>query len=146
VLGNSANLLDVRLDICGNEWAVSTHPALKVDKMIGMADTADALGHLFSLQGEALMLTPGRFEHLFGLLQAHGRLWRAARTAFFGLVARALLVGLRLFELFPCFADDLVGGPLFGGHRRGDRLAEFMLDMEQVRRVVCFEIMFHIGQ
>jgi len=79
------------------------------------------------------MLTTGRFEHLFGLLQAHGRLWGAARTALFGLVARALLVGLRLFELCPCFADDLVGGPLFGGHRRTDGLAEFMLHINWLR-------------
>src|SRR3989442_1897444 len=114
--------------------------------MRGMADAADALGHLFSLQGEALMLTTGRFEHLFGLLQAHGRLWGAARTAFFGLVACALLVGLRLFERCPCFANDLVGGPLFRGHRRGDRLAERMLDMAHVRRVVCFVISVPRGQ
>src|SRR6202007_535854 len=101
VLGNSANLRDVRLDICGNAEAVTTSPALKVDKMLGMADAADALGHLFSVQGEALLLTTGRFEHLFGVLQADRRLWGAARTALFGLVAPALLVDLRLFELFP---------------------------------------------
>ena len=67
VLGNSTNLLDVRLDIRGNELAVSTHTALKIDKMVGMADGADALGDLLALLGEALMLTTGRFERLLRL-------------------------------------------------------------------------------
>lgn len=53
---------------------------------------------------------------------------------------------LHLITLLPCFGDRLVSGPLFGGHRRGDGLTEFMLDVEQVRRVVRFEIMFNIRQ
>ena len=64
VLGNSANLLDVRLDISGNELAVTTYPTLEIDKMIGMADATDALCELLTLLGEALLLTPCRFEHL----------------------------------------------------------------------------------
>src|SRR5436190_11883982 len=41
VLGNSTSLLDMPLDLCGNELAVSTHTAFKIDKMIGMADGAN---------------------------------------------------------------------------------------------------------
>ena len=122
MLGNGANLLDVRLDISGNELAVSTHPALEIDKMVGMADATDALGDLLALLSEALVLTTGRFERLLGLLQAHGRLWGAARTALFGLVTRALQVRLQLFELLLGFGDGLVGGPLFGGHGTRRRL------------------------
>jgi hypothetical protein len=34
VLGNRTNLLDLGLDISGNEWAVATDPAIEVNKMI----------------------------------------------------------------------------------------------------------------
>ena len=43
VLGKSTNLLDVPLDISGNALTVSTHPALEIDTMVGMADATDAL-------------------------------------------------------------------------------------------------------
>jgi len=43
VLGNSTSLLDMPLDICRNELAVSTYTALKIDEMIGMADGTNAL-------------------------------------------------------------------------------------------------------
>src|SRR5215510_8436123 len=52
VLGNSANLLEVRLEIRGHELAVSTHAALEIDKMIGMADATDALCDLLTLLGD----------------------------------------------------------------------------------------------
>jgi hypothetical protein len=38
VLGDRSNLLDVRLDISGNELAVSTYPAVEIDKMVVVAD------------------------------------------------------------------------------------------------------------
>ena len=88
---------------------------------------------LFTLLSEALVLTTGRFERLLGLLQAHGCLWGAAWTALFGLVTRALRVGLHPFELLSGFGDGLVGGPLFGGHGTGDRFDQLVLHMEQVR-------------
>src|SRR5437879_1955021 len=81
VLGNRTHLLNVRLDISGNELTVSTDPALEIDKMVVVADATDALGDLLALLSEALMLTTGRFELLLGLLKAHGRCWRTARTA-----------------------------------------------------------------
>ena len=130
VLGNRTNLLNVRLDISGNELAVSTYPALEIDKMVGMADATDALGDLLALLGEALMLTTGRFELLLGLLKAHGRLWGAAWTALFWLVPRSLQVCLHLIKLLLSCGGCFVGGSLFRRHRSRDGLAEFMLHME----------------
>ena len=46
LLGNGADRVDVLLDIPGNELAVATHAALQVDKVVGVADGADALGDL----------------------------------------------------------------------------------------------------
>src|SRR2546425_3308182 len=132
VLGNSTNLLDVPLDISGNELTVSTHPALEIDKMVGMADATDALSDLLALLSEALVLTTGRFECLRGLLQAHGGFWGPARTALFGLVTCALLVSLHPFELFHGFSDGLVCSPLFRGHGTGDCFDQLVLHMEQV--------------
>ena len=56
LLGNGAEHVDVPLDITGNEFPVPTHPALQVDKVVGMANGADALGDLLALLGEAVML------------------------------------------------------------------------------------------
>jgi hypothetical protein len=36
--------------------------------------------------------------------------------------------------------------PLFDGQRRCDRFAQLMLHMEEVRRVMRSEVLFHIGQ
>jgi len=69
VLGNGANLIDLFSNIGGNQLAVSTHAALKVNKVVGLADGADALGNLLALVSEPLMFTAGRFECLLGLLQ-----------------------------------------------------------------------------
>ena len=140
------NLLDVPLDISGNELTVSTHPALEIDKLVGMADATDALSDLLAVLREALVLTTGRFECLRGVLQAHGGFWGPARTALFGLVTCALLVSLHPFELFHGFSDGLVCSPLFRGHGSGDGFDQFVLYMEQVRCMVRFEIMCHIGQ
>lgn len=78
MLGNSANLLDVLLDVVGNEGAVSTHPALKIDKMVIVANATNALGDLLALLSQALVFTVGRFELVLGLLQAPRRLWGGA--------------------------------------------------------------------
>ena len=133
VLGNGANLIDVALDVRGDQRAVATHPALEIDKMIGVANAADALCDLFALLSQALVLTTGRFEHLLGLLQVHKFLWRPARPALLRLVTCALRVGLHPFELLPGFGDGLVCRPLFRGHGTGDRFDQLVLDMEQVR-------------
>jgi hypothetical protein len=68
----------------------STYPAFEIDTMVVVADATDALGDLLALLSEALMLTTGRFKLLLGLRKAHGRFWRAARTAVFWFVPHSL--------------------------------------------------------
>jgi hypothetical protein len=53
---------------------------------------------------------------------------------------------LHLVERFLSLRYGLVGRPLFGGHRYRNRLAEFMLHMEEVRRVMDAKVMFDIRQ
>ena len=38
VLGDRTNLLDVRVDISGNELAVATYPAVEIDTMVAVAE------------------------------------------------------------------------------------------------------------
>src|SRR4030095_2020516 len=90
VLGNRTNLLDVSLDIRGNESTIATHPALQVDKVIGVAQAPDTRLHLGTLLSETRVLTTGRCERVLGLLQAHGVLWGTARTVRWGLTIRGL--------------------------------------------------------
>ena len=75
VLGNGANLLDVPLDIGGDELAVSAYPALEIDKVIVVTNAPDTRLDLFTLLTEALVLVTGRVERLLSLLQAQGVLW-----------------------------------------------------------------------
>src|SRR5215470_11377258 len=88
LLSNSANRGDVLLDIPRNELAVTTHAALQVHKVVGVADGANALGDLLTLPGETLVLLARGLHVLRHLLQARGRLWWAARTALVQLVVR----------------------------------------------------------
>ncbi len=113
--------------------AVSTYPPLKVDNMVVVAHATDARFDVLTLLGQALVLTTRRFERLLDVIKAHGCLWGTARLAFFGCLVRGLPMRLHLLKLLPCLGDGLVGGPLFGGHRHEDGLAEFMLHMEHVR-------------
>ena len=133
VRGHGAHLLEVSLDVRGDQRAVSTHPALAIDTRIGVANAAEALGDLFALRGEVLVLTTGRFEHLLGVLQVHACLWGPARPALLRLVTRAWRVGLHPFELLPGFGDGLVCRPLLRGHGTGDRFDQLVLYMEHVR-------------
>ena len=116
VLGDHTNLLDVRVDISGNELAVATHTALEIDTMVIVPDATDALANVLALLSEALMLTTGGFECLRGVLQAHRGFGGPARPALFGLVTRVWLVGVHLLELVPGCAERLVCSPLFHGH------------------------------
>src|SRR5215813_2532239 len=80
LLGNGADRVDVLRDIAGNELAVTTHAALQVHKMVGVADGAHALCDLLALPGETLVLVV-RCCHILGsLLQAWRHLWRTAWT------------------------------------------------------------------
>ena len=132
VLGNGTSLLDVLLDISGNELAVSTHPALQIDKMVVVANATDTRLDLCTLLSETFVLTTGRFERLLGLLQTQRFFWGAPWTALFGLLACALQVALQSFELLCGFGDGLMGGPLFSRHGSGDCFDQFVLHMEQV--------------
>ncbi len=136
LLSDGANLIHLRLDVVDNELAVSTHTALEVDKVIRMANRADALGHLLSLLGQALVFTAGRVEFLLGLLQTHGLRRGAARTALLRIVTGRLAMRLHLIEPLLRLGRHLVGGPLFGGQWSRNGLAQFMLYMEQVGRVM----------
>ena len=113
--------------------AVSAYSTLQIDKVVVVADAPDTRLDLFALLSEPLVLTAGRFERLLGLLQTHGCFWGAFWTGLFGLVTRALRVGLQPFELCSGVGDGLMGGPLFGGHGSGDRFDQLVLPMEQVR-------------
>src|SRR5262249_51223581 len=132
LLGNRTNLLDVSLNICGDEWAVAAYSTLQIDKGVGVAAAPDTRLDLCALLSEPLVLTAGRFERLLGVLQAprcfYGYFW----TVPFGLVTRALRVTLPPCTLLCGFADGLIGGPLFGGHGTRDCFDELMLHMEQV--------------
>jgi hypothetical protein len=144
LLGNGANRVDVLLDISGNELAVATHAAIEVDKVVGMADGTDALGDLFALPGEVLVLLTRGFHGLRSLLQTHGRLWGATGTALWRLavdVGQERLPAVeRLFSLY----NGLVSRQLFGSHGGRDGLAQFMLYMEEVWRVMYPEVVFDI--
>jgi len=78
LLGNGTDCGDVVLDIPSNELPVATHTARQVNKVVGVADGANALGDLLTLPGETLVLvargeyrkikrpfppTPARGEH-----------------------------------------------------------------------------------
>ena len=75
LLRNGADRVDVALDISSNQLTVAPHAALQVDKVIGVADGTDALGHRLALPSEALVFVASRFRILLALLQARGRLW-----------------------------------------------------------------------
>src|SRR5919108_3236843 len=75
LLGNGANLLDVSLNIRGDELAVAAYPALEIDKVVGAANASDTRPDLFTLLCETLVLATGRVERLLGLLQTEECLW-----------------------------------------------------------------------
>src|SRR5215468_3436867 len=133
VLDHGANLLDVPLNIRGDEVAVAAHPARKSAKMVSVANATDVCLDLLTLLSEALVLTACRGECLLGLLQAHGCFWGTARPGRFGPVTCTLWAGVHVFKLLPGFGDGLVGRPLFCGHGTGDGFDQLVLHMEQVR-------------
>ncbi len=144
-MSNGANRVDVLLDLPRNELAVAPHATLQVHKMVGVADGAHALRDLLALLGETLVLVLRCYYILSSLLQAWSHLWRAPWTTLGRLtvgVVEALVHPLeRLFSL----RHGLGGSPLFDGQRRCDRVAQLMLHMEEVRRVMRPEVLFHIG-
>jgi hypothetical protein len=64
LLGHITDRINMTLDITRNELAVATHAALHVDKVVGVADGADALGDRLALPSEALVLLTSDFYSL----------------------------------------------------------------------------------
>ena len=117
LLGNLTDGVDLPLDITGNELAVSPHPTLQIDKVVGVADGADALAKLFPRLREALVFLVSHPNLLFGLLKTWCRLRRTARTAPFRFRVVSLSLRLHLLERLLRRCHGLFGSPLFGGHR-----------------------------
>ena len=69
VRSHGANCLKVSPDIGGDEVTVSTHPAFKVDKVVGLADGLTALCDPLAWLGQALGRTASRFKGLSSLLE-----------------------------------------------------------------------------
>jgi hypothetical protein len=64
----------------------------------------------------------------------------------FGLMTHAFKTPLYLIKALPGLGERLVGGPFFGGQWGANGFAEFMLDMEQIGRVMRPQMVFDIGQ
>jgi hypothetical protein len=92
------------------------------------------------------MLAARRLHLLLNLLTARDPWWGAAWAPLCRLVARGLERLLHPRERLFGFGRSLVSRPLFDAHGGGDRFAEFMLHMEEVRRMMCPQVMFHIRQ
>ena len=94
MLSNEANLVHLHSHICRNELAVAPHASLSIDKVVGMANGADALGDVLSLLTEALVLLARGYRFLGDLFETCGGLWGAPRTPFCRGIARALQLPL----------------------------------------------------
>src|SRR6516162_5710938 len=81
LLGHATDHIDVLLDISGNELAIATYPSLEVDKVVGVADGADALTDLRSRLRQAVVLLLRSFNRLRGLIETRRGFWRATRAA-----------------------------------------------------------------
>src|SRR5207237_1728100 len=114
VLGNGTNLLDMFLNIRGDEWAIAAYPAFKIDKVIVVADASDVRLDLCPLLRKTRVLTTGRCKCVLSLFQAYRFLWRATRSTLCGFLTRASRVALQPFALLFGLRDSLVSGPFFG--------------------------------
>jgi hypothetical protein len=146
LLRNGADRVDVALDIPGNALPVATHAALQVDNVVGVADGADTLDDLRALCAEALVLVACCVHLVFDLLQARGSLRGAARATRDQLVVSPVEVLVHPRERLFRLGDSFVGSPLLHGHWSGDGLAQFMLHMEEIRRVMRPQVVFNIGE
>ena len=146
LLGNGTDGMELGMDITRNEFAVTTHAALQIDEVIGMANSADALRDLLALCAKALVRVARSLQRVFDLLQVCNALWRAARAALHGRVGGRREILVRLLERLFCLGDSLGDRPLFGGSWDRDCFAQFMLYMEEVRGVMRPQVVFNIGQ
>jgi hypothetical protein len=116
VLGNGAHCVNLLVDIRRNELPIATHTALQIDKVVGLADSADTLSDLLALGADALVLLASHFRFLLELLQACGVLWRAPRTVFLRLAACALQSSSHLLKPLLRLGGCFAGRPLLRGH------------------------------
>jgi hypothetical protein len=145
-MSDGANRVDVLLDIPGNARAVATHAALQIDKVVGMADGADALGDRLALPSEALVLVASGCHSLCHLLQVRCRLWRTTWPALGRRVRGVVKALVHLLERCLGLGHGLCGGPLFDSHWCGDRFTQLMLHMAEVWRVMRPKVLGHIRQ
>src|SRR5215813_10304144 len=134
------------MDIPGNELTIAAYAPLQIHKVVGVAYGTYALGHLLALLGETLVLLASGCDLLLDLLQTGGRLWGAAWAAPLRHRVPPLGLLLRLLESLFSRYHRLVGSTLFGGHWDCNSLAQLMLHMEQVGRVMRPEMVGHIGK
>ena len=81
LMGNGADRVDVLLDIARNQLAVATHTSLQVDKVVRVADGANALGDCSRCSREALMLLASSFHLPAGPAPDSGPPWGDDRAA-----------------------------------------------------------------
>jgi hypothetical protein len=70
LLGHGADRGDVLLDLTGDEFAVATHAALQVHKVVGVAHGPHALADLLPHLRQAVVLLASGCHLLHGVLQA----------------------------------------------------------------------------
>jgi len=146
LLRNGTNRVDMLWDIPRNELAVAPHAALHVYKVVGVADSAHAQRDLRALSDETLVLVV-RCCHILGSLrQAWSYLARAAWTTFGRLTIGIVEVLVHPLESLFSLRNGLGRSPLSDGQWCCNRFAQLMLYMEEVRRVVRPEVLFHIRQ
>ena len=131
LMGDSADRIDLMLDIARNQLAVAPYASIRVDEVVRVADSSNALRHRLLVLREALTRMASRFHLLLGLLQSRCYLWGAAGAT----PPRVCTVtlGMLLHTGAPLFSHrhGLVGCTLCGGHRGSDSLAQLMLHMEK---------------
>jgi hypothetical protein len=146
VLGHGADRLAVAPDSPGEALAVATHAARQSHTVLGGANGAHARGDGLALPGAALGLVASRLHLVRNLLQARCHLWGPPWPTLFwparGVVEVLVHPRARRFSR----RHGLGRSPLCDGQRRCDRLAPRMLPMEEVRRVLRPEVLFHRRQ
>ena len=115
VLRHAANRVHLCLDIGRNELAIATHAVLEINKVVGMTNGADALGHLLALGADALQRLVGRLRCLRDLLQACGGFEGAARSLLVRRVVRVLKLPLDVLKPLLSRGGRLCSRPLLGG-------------------------------
>jgi hypothetical protein len=124
------------LDIPRNARAIPTDTALSIHKVLGLAESAEALGDLRSLPSEAVVCLTRCCSVLLALCQMRCCLWTATWTRLVRLAGGGREWFLNMVQRCCRSHNDLCGSAYFGRHGSCDRLAQGLLHMEEVRRVL----------